>query len=71
MRVKNRMRVTRTSGSVRGGDGNILAYSACRLCDRPHAVILIERIKACISIGLQNAAVMAEMPLGMVATTIA
>ena len=28
LRVKNRMRVIRTSGSVRGGDGNIPAYSA-------------------------------------------
>ncbi|BAR54353.1 reverse transcriptase/maturase family protein [Bradyrhizobium diazoefficiens] len=28
LRVKNRMRVIRSSGSVRGGDGNIPAYSA-------------------------------------------
>ena len=31
MRAKNRMREICTSGSVRGGDGNILAYSARRL----------------------------------------
>ena len=28
LRVKNRMREIRSSGSVRGGDGDILAYSA-------------------------------------------
>jgi hypothetical protein len=33
LRVKNRMRVIRTSGSVRGGDGNIPAYSAARQPD--------------------------------------
>jgi hypothetical protein len=32
LRAKNRMREIRTSGSVRGGDGNIPAYSAL-LCD--------------------------------------
>jgi hypothetical protein len=29
LRVKNRMREIRTSGSVRGGDGNTPACSAC------------------------------------------
>jgi hypothetical protein len=33
LRVKNRMRVIRSSGSVRGEDGNILAYSAGRQPD--------------------------------------
>jgi hypothetical protein len=32
LRVKNRMREIRSSGSVRGGDGDIPAYSAeCKL----------------------------------------
>jgi hypothetical protein len=35
LRVKNRMRVIRSSGSVRGEDGNILAYSAGRQPDVP------------------------------------
>ena len=32
LRVKNRMREIRTYGSVRGGDGNIPAYSAGDSC---------------------------------------
>src|SRR6266481_4289362 len=32
--VKNRMREICTSGSVRGEGGNILTYSAARLCER-------------------------------------
>jgi hypothetical protein len=34
LRVKNRMRVIRSSGSVRGGAGNIPVYSAKGVLDR-------------------------------------
>jgi hypothetical protein len=45
LRVKNRMREIRSSGSVRGGAGNIPAYSAGGLDDRAvFARCLVESI---------------------------
>jgi hypothetical protein len=62
--VKNRMRVIRTSGSVRGGDGNIPAYSAER---ELHVAALGQSAVAGIAIHLQDALEAVEMgdrPLG-------
>ena len=68
LRVKNRMRVIRSSGSVRGGDGNIPAYSARRLDDRSGPPLgVIEAIEAGESIGLHDARVSGEMFAGMIA----
>jgi hypothetical protein len=50
--VKNRMREIRTSGSVRGEDGNILTYSASGFYD-PAA--FVEMMESSIAIGLQDA----------------
>lgn len=64
MRVKNRMRVIRSSGSVRGGAGNIPAYSAKR---KAHVAPLCQPAVAGIAIDLQNALEAVEMddwPLG-------
>jgi hypothetical protein len=47
------MREIRSSGSVRGGDGNILAYSARSFNDRSRfAVGLVELGEAGIGVGL-------------------
>lgn len=49
------MREICTSGSVRGGDGNIPAYSAERRRDRSlQARGIVEAIVAAIGIGLQD-----------------
>ena len=52
MRVKNRMRVIRSSGSVRGGAGDIPAYSAKR---EAHVAPFGERAIAGIAVDLENA----------------
>jgi hypothetical protein len=52
LRVKNRMRVIRSSGSVRGGDGDIPAYSAKREAD---VALLGERAVAGVAVDLENA----------------
>src|SRR3954464_1559596 len=53
--LKNRMREICTSGSVRGGDGNIPAYSAGCLCDRAGRTTgLVKPPKAREGIGLQD-----------------
>ena len=52
MRVKNRMRVIRSSGSVRGGAGDIPAYSAE---GEAHIALLGERAIAGVAIDLENA----------------
>ena len=71
MRAKNRMREICTSGSVRGGDGNILAYSACCLDDDAwFAIWLVEPSEAREGIGLDDAGVSAEPTLGMGAGTV-
>ena len=66
------MRVIRTSGSVRGEDGNILAYSARGFDERPRPPLAgIEPVKAGVGIRLQDAAISVEMALGMVSSAIA
>jgi hypothetical protein len=44
LRVKNRMREIRSSGSVRGGAGNIPAYSAEGERDRVVRQLLVRRV---------------------------
>jgi len=66
LRAKNRMRVIRTSGSVRGGDGNTPAYSARRLHQRPWlAVRHVELVVAAEGVGLEDSSIAGEMRLGM------
>ena len=66
MRAKNRMREICTSGSVRGGDGNILAYSARRLDDDAGlAMRLVESSEPREGVRLDDAGVGAEPGLGM------
>jgi len=43
------MRENRTSGSVRGEDGDILTYSACSFVD---LATLVKMMKTSVSIGL-------------------
>lgn len=65
LRVKNRMRVIRSSGSVRGGDGNIPAYSAEGELDLATFGKLWIGV---VAIDLQDAleaGKMAEQPLGL------
>ena len=72
LRVKNRMRVIRSSGSVRGGDGNIPAYSARRFQDRACvAARVVELAIAAVGISLEDAAVAGQMGLRMLAGAIA
>ena len=72
MRVKNRMRVIRSSGSVRGGAGDIPAYSARCLSDRAGlAVREIELVVAVVGVGLQDARVAMQMRLRMLAAPVA
>jgi hypothetical protein len=72
LRVKNRMRGIRSSGSVRGGAGNIPAYSAGGLGDRPSlAAGIVEPVKAGIAIGLQDAAIAVQVTLGVLAGAVA
>jgi hypothetical protein len=72
LRVKNRMRVIRSSGSVRGGDGNIPAYSAEGGGDRPlWARGIVELVVAAVSVGLQNAGEAMKMTGRMLMPTIA
>ena len=72
MRVKNRMRVIRSSGSVRGGAGDIPAYSARRLPDRAGlAVPEIEPVVAVVGVRLQDAGVASEVRLRMLAPPVA
>jgi hypothetical protein len=52
LRVKNRMREIRSSGSVRGGAGNIPAYSAPRL---NNPVASIEAFESCEAVGMKHA----------------
>jgi hypothetical protein len=60
------MRVIRSSGSVRGGDGDIPAYSAAGFRDRSRfSIRLVEHVEPGIGIGLKNPAISGEMPLGM------
>ena len=62
------MREIRTSGSVRGGGGNVLTYSARGLEDRPRlAFRLIEPIEPGISVGLQDTGEPGQVPLGIAA----
>ena len=54
--VKNRMRESRTSGSVRGGDGNIPTYSAQCRGNRPlRARGVVHLVVAAVGVGLQDA----------------
>jgi hypothetical protein len=56
LRVKNRMREIRSSGSLRGGAGNIPAYSA--QCGRNRSLRargIVELIIPAIGVGLQDA----------------
>lgn len=60
------MRVTCTSGSVRGGDGNIPAYSAGDLDDRPGlSARRVEPVEATVGIGLHQPVPAGQMHLGM------
>jgi hypothetical protein len=52
LRVKNRMRVIRSSGSVRGGDGDIPAYSAEGEAD---VALFGERAVAGVAVDLEDA----------------
>ena len=64
MRAKNRMREICTSGSVRGGDGNILAYSALGLDDRRGlAFAEVELAVTAVGVGLQHSGPSREMRL--------
>ena len=56
MRAKNRMREIRSSGSVRGGDGNIPAYSAGREPD-----VGAELLEAGIAVDLHHAFELCQM----------
>jgi hypothetical protein len=56
--MRNRMREIRTSGSVRGGDGNIPTYSACRQDDFS---AFRERLEPGITVDLQDAAEPVQM----------
>jgi hypothetical protein len=72
LRVKNRMREIRSSGSVRGGAGNIPAYSAQGGGDRPvHARGVIELVVAAVGVGLQDTGEAMKMTGGMLMPTIA
>ena len=66
------MRVIRSSGSVRGGDGDIPAYSAGRFPDRTwFSVWQIQLVVTVIGVGLQDAGVTRQMRLRMLALAIA
>jgi len=66
LRVKNRMRVIRSSGSVRGGDGNIPAYSAIGKLDVPPNTIQRDQpIISGITIHLKDARKSSQYPLGI------
>ena len=58
MRVKNRMRVIRSSGSVRGGAGDIPAYSAER---EPRLALVGQRLVGAVAVDLQDAAKAGKM----------
>ncbi|MGX1011796.1 hypothetical protein AB7M69_006153 [Bradyrhizobium japonicum] len=64
------MRVIRSSGSVRGGDGNIPAYSACGQPQRHAAFALgpCEPMIALVSVDLKDAVEALEDALSMVTT---
>ena len=69
--MKNRMREIRTSGSVRGGDGNIPAYSARGLDDRASfAIGLVELAEPGIGVGLHQSGIPGQMLLRMLTATI-
>jgi hypothetical protein len=71
LHVKNRMRVIRSSGSVRGGDGNIPAYSAEGLDDRAaFAIGLVELAEPGIGVGLHQSGIPGQMLLRMLTATI-
>ena len=56
------MREICTSGSARGGGGNVPTYSACRLDNRTGlARLMVQLIEPGISIGLKKARVALEM----------
>src|SRR5262245_5955664 len=70
--MKNRMREFCTSGSVRGGDGNIPTYSAGGLGDRSRTTVcFIEPVEARIGIRLENPRVAVQMTLRVIAGPIA
>lgn len=72
VRVKNRMREIRSSGSVRGGAGNIPAYSAEGGGDRPlRARGIVELVVATVGVGLQNTGEAMKMTGRMLMPTIA
>src|SRR6185312_1802269 len=60
--VKNRMRETRTSGSVRGGDSNVLTYSAECQRHRPIRPVAGQALEPGIAVHLQHAREPGEMP---------
>jgi hypothetical protein len=65
--MRNRMRETCTSGSVRGGDGNVPTYSAGNFEQRRLAAgggRLEQPREAGIAVGVQEAAAAAEQRLG-------
>jgi hypothetical protein len=69
--VKNRMRETRTSGSVRGGDSNVLTYSARRFRDRTRSSLaIVEAVEPGIGIGLQDPGVVLEVTARMLAAAV-
>lgn len=70
--MKNRMREFRTSGSVRGGGGNVPTYSARGLGDRPWlAPGAVEIVEPGIGVGLQDPAVSGQVPVRMLGRAIA
>ena len=65
------MREFCTSGSVRGGDGNIPTYSARRLDNGPSlAGRLVEPIETGIGVRLHQARVVRQMAFGMLAAAV-
>jgi hypothetical protein len=72
LRVKNRMRAIRSSGSVRGGAGNIPAYSAESGRDRPlRARRIVQLVVAAVGVGLQDPGEAIKMTGGMIVPAIA
>jgi hypothetical protein len=68
LRAKNRMREIRSSGSVRGGDGNTPAYSAERERRRPAGALRIGKAAVRgIAVGLQHPGIAPQQRFGVIA----